>query len=150
MRRAHYIVGLLGLAGFALSGQALRFHRPALESLEAGTQMMFVSRHIYLLGAGVVNLMLGLYLQVQPESWRRRLQVFGSMLILASPFFLALAFLGEPGLGIAGRSWRTGAGLFTLLGGALAHFIASSRRGVHVKKMIGHAALRSDLRSQKS
>lgn len=128
MRRAHYIAGLLGLAGFALSGQALRFHRPTLESLDAGTHMMFVARHIYLLGAGLVNLMLGLYLNQQPEMWRKRMQTFGSILIVSSPFFLGLAFLAEPSLGIAGRSWRTGAGLFALLGGALAHFLASSRR----------------------
>jgi hypothetical protein len=131
MRRAHYIIGLLGLAAFALSGQVMRFHRPSMESLEAGVHMMFVSRHIYLLGAGLVNLMLGLYLQAQPETWRRSLQRIGSVLIMASPFFLGMAFLAEPGLGVAGRSWRTSAGLFTLVGGALAHFIASSRRAAN-------------------
>ena len=127
MRRAHYIVGLLGLAGFALSGQVLSHHRPSMGLLEAGEHMMYVSRHIYLLGAALVNLMLGLYLQPKAERWKRRTQTVGSILILSSPFFLGLAFVAEPGLGIAGRSWRTEAGLFTLLGGAIAHFIASSR-----------------------
>jgi hypothetical protein len=129
MKRAHYIIGLLGLAAFALSGQVMRFHKPELALLEAGSHMMYVSRHIYLLEASVVNLMLGLYLQAQPENWRKRAQVLGSFLILVSPLFIVLAFLAEPSLGLAGRSWRTSAGLFTLLGGAIAHFIASSRPG---------------------
>jgi len=99
-----------------------------MELLEAGSHMMYVSRHIYLLEASLVNLMLGLYWKAQPETWKKRTQMFGSFLILASPFFIALAFLAEPSLGLAGRSWRTSAGLFTLLGGSIAQFIASSRQ----------------------
>jgi hypothetical protein len=131
MRRAHYIMGLLGFATFALSGQVLSHHRPSLDSLEAGAHMMFVSRHIYLLGAALLNLVLGLYLQRQPEPWREALQRLGSILILSSPFFLGLAFLTEPERGLVGRSWRAEAGLFTLLGGALAHFLACCRKGAN-------------------
>jgi hypothetical protein len=44
--------------------------------------MMYVSRHIYLLGAALVNLVLGLYLQMKPPRWRGILQQIGSLLIL--------------------------------------------------------------------
>jgi hypothetical protein len=108
------LVGVLGPAGFALSGQVLSHHWPSVGLLEAGEHMMYVSRHIYLLGVALVNLMLGLYLQPKAEVWRRRTQAVGSILLLSSPFFLGLAFVAEPGFGIAGRSWRTEAGLFTL------------------------------------
>jgi hypothetical protein len=63
-----------------------------------------------------VNLMLWLYLQRQLERWRAGLRRLGSILILSSPFFLGLAFRTEPERGLAGRTWRTEAGLFTLLG----------------------------------
>lgn len=105
MRRLHYMVGLLGVTGFVLSGQALRFHQPSLRLLEPGVHMMYVSRHIYLLCASLVNLVLGLYLRRVPEGWRGYSQVVGSALPVASPLFLATAFLVEPSLGLAGRSW---------------------------------------------
>jgi len=102
----------------------MHFHKPAMRSLEAGPHMMYVSRHIYILGAALVNLMLGLYLRMENRGWRRNLQVAGSVLLLLSPVLLTLAFGLEPELGMAGRSARSALGLFALLGGAVAHFAA--------------------------
>ena len=124
MKRLHYIVGLLGLLAFVLSGQVMRFHRPAMKSLEGGTHMMYVSRHIYILGGALVNLMAGLYLKMESPGWRQNLQVVGGVLLLSSPILLILAFTREPELGTAGRSALSTLGLFTLLGGVIAHFAA--------------------------
>ena len=44
--------------------------------------------------------------------------------MLISLVLLTLAFVDEPGAGIAGRSLRSAFGWFKLLGGALAHFFA--------------------------
>ena len=75
MWRAHYITGQLRLATFALSPQqVLDHHRQSLESLKVGVQMIFVSPHIYLLGAELENLILALYLDSWPGSWRVVLQ----------------------------------------------------------------------------
>jgi hypothetical protein len=104
MKRLHYIVGLLGVLAFVLSGQAMRFHKPAMKSLEAGAHMMYVSRHIYILGGALVNVMLGLYLRMESRGWRRNLQLVGSVMLLLSPILLTLAFLQEPEIGMAGRS----------------------------------------------
>jgi len=87
--------------------------------------MMYVSRHIYLLGASLVNLTLGLYLQLSAPGWRRTLQVVGSFLILSSAMALLLAFLSEPALGLAGRGWRSFFGLIALFAGVLSHLVTA-------------------------
>ena len=58
MRKLHLIAGLLGILVFVLSGQAMRLHKPPVRSLEHGQRMMFLSRHIYILGSALVNLVL--------------------------------------------------------------------------------------------
>jgi hypothetical protein len=128
VRRIHLIIGLLGVVVFLLTGQIMRRHVPSMHSLSAEVRMMYVSRHIYLLGASLVNLVLGLYLQLHPAGWRRSLQYIGSLLIALSAVSLLLAFIGEPALGLAGRSWRSYFGLLALFAGAMTHLVASFTR----------------------
>jgi len=125
MKRIHLIVGLLATLTFVLSGQAMHFHQPKLQALPDDVHLMYVSRHIYLAGAAIVNVCLGLYLNEQSASWRKMFQMIGSMFVLFSPVFLLLAFLQEPSLGIAGRSWRTQLGLIPLILGVGLHFVAN-------------------------
>jgi hypothetical protein len=53
------------------------------------------------------------------------MQQIGSLLILLSPLLLALAFLTEPELGLAGRSWRSYFGMIGLFIGVMAHLVAN-------------------------
>jgi len=87
---------------------------------------MYVSRHIYLLAAALVNTVLGLYLHLQTSGWRRGLQLVGSLLILFSVFSLSLAFVIEPPLGVAGRGWRSLVGLVALFVGVMMHLLANA------------------------
>jgi hypothetical protein len=103
-------------------------HVPNVHTLSSEVRMMYVSRHIYLVGAALVNLVLGLYLQLNPHGWRRRMQQIGSLLILISPVSLLLAFMAEPALGMAGRSWRSFFGLIGLFAGVMTHLVASFAR----------------------
>jgi hypothetical protein len=112
---------------FLLTGQAMAHHVPNIHSLTAEVRMMYVSRHIYLLGAALVNLVLGLYLTLNPTGWRRVLQQIGSLLVLLSVLTLLMAFLSEPPLGFAGRGWRSFVGMIALFAGVMAHFVASLR-----------------------
>jgi uncharacterized metal-binding protein len=128
VRRIHLIIGLLGVVTFLLTGQVMKHHHPGMEGLSAEVRMMYVSRHIYLLGASLVNVVLGLYLQLQAQGWRRALQQIGSVVILLSPLLLLLAFLAEPGLGLAGRSWRSFFGAIGLFAGVMTHVVASAGR----------------------
>ena len=128
LRVAHLVIGLLGVIAFVITGQVMGHHHPGMQSLTADVRMMYVSRHIYLLGAALVNLVLGLYLQLHPSGWRRVLQQSGSLLILLSAVSLLLAFIAEPGLGMAGRSWRSYFGLIALFAGVMTHTVASFAR----------------------
>ena len=128
MRRAHLVVGLVGVVVFVLTGQVMARHTPPVKAMEPELRLMYVSRHIYLLGASLVNLMAGLYLFLARSGWQRRLQVVGSLLLLASPVLLLVAFFAEPPHGLPGRSWVSRFGLFTLLGGALLHALSQLKK----------------------
>jgi hypothetical protein len=124
LRQTHLIIGLFGVIAFVLTGQVMAHHAPNVHTLSSEVRLMYISRHIYLLGSALVNLVLGLYLQVQPPGWRRRLQRSGSLLILLSPVSLLLAFIAEPALGMAGRGWRSFFGLIALFAGVMMHFVS--------------------------
>jgi hypothetical protein len=124
MRRAHLVIGVLGVAAFLITGQLMKHHSRKMQLLTPEVRMMYVSRHIYLLGAALVNTTLGLYLQLQPPGWRRALQQTGSLLILLSTVSLLVAFLAEPALGMAGRSWRSYFGMIALFAGVMTHAVA--------------------------
>jgi hypothetical protein len=125
VRRIHLIIGLLGVIAFLLTGQVMKHHHPRREELSAEVRMMYVSRHIYLLGASLVNVVLGLYLRVHPRGWRRVLQQIGSVVILLSPLSLLIAFFAEPTFGLAGRSWRSYFGLIGLFAGVMTQILAT-------------------------
>ena len=126
LRRVHLVIGIVAVIAFLLSGQVMGHHHPRMEQLPAELRMMYISRHIYLLAAALINTVLGLYLQLHPSNWRRRLQLVGSMLMLVSVFSLTLAFLVEPPLGMAGRSWRSAVGLIALFAGVMTHLVAKA------------------------
>ena len=125
MRRVHLILGLLGVATFLITGQLMKHHSPPVRVLTPDVRMMYVSRHIYLLGAAQVNLVLGLYLREYSPGWRRALQTIGSVLIFLSVLSLLMAFISEPALGLAGRSWRSYFGLIGLFAGVMTHLVTT-------------------------
>jgi hypothetical protein len=127
VRRIHLIIGLLGVIAFVITGQVMARHVPNMHTLSPEVRMMYISRHIYLLGAALVNLVLGLYLQTNPPGWRRILQHIGSLLIVLSVVSLLMAFVSEPALGMAGRSWQSFFGLIALFAGVMTHLVASLR-----------------------
>jgi len=129
MRRIHLIIGLLGVVAFLLTGQLMKHHNPAMPLLTPDVHMMYVSRHIYLLGAALVNVVLGLYLREEPQGWRKVLQRIGSLLILFSAVSLLMAFIAEPPLGMAGLSWRSYFGLIALFAGVMTHLVTAINRG---------------------
>jgi hypothetical protein len=115
MRRIHLAVGILALAAFAASGQVMLRHVPPMHLLGDDVRLMYRSRHIYLLGSGIANVLLGLYVVLRKELWRRGIQYAGSVLLLAAPLLLGLAFVTETGHGLD-RTWRSSFGLFAMLG----------------------------------
>jgi hypothetical protein len=82
--------------------------------LSDSARLMFRSRHIYILAAGLVNLMLGVYLQRQAAGWRRVVQSAGSTLVIVSPALLVVAFTVEPSRGFHEEMRWSAAGLYVL------------------------------------
>lgn len=99
MRRGqlfHVVFGLLVVVAFLLTGQYMdRFHEH-LRGMPDAQRMLYRSRHIYILLAGLLNLGLGTYLQPRPSRPARALQLVGSALIVAATCMLVAAFFREP------------------------------------------------------
>ena len=123
MRRSHLWLGVVSVVVFVITGQFMRLHEPPMTALSDGVRLMFRSRHIYILASGLVNLMLGLYMQRHVAGWRAIVQTVGSGLVTASPVLLVAAFAVEPANGLqAEMPWSAG-GLFALFGGCMLHLV---------------------------
>ena len=97
MKLLHIAVGAFVLAAFLLTGQYMNYLDVRSGALGDATRMMFRSRHIYILLAGLVNVAVGAYFVRRVGAWRRALQTFGSILVLVAPLLLLAAFFTEPG-----------------------------------------------------
>ena len=127
LRRVHLWAGTITVVAFLISGQFMRHHNPPMDALPIAVRMVFRSRHIYILASGLVNLMLGIY--VQPVKGRRRaIQRIGSGLLLVSPVLLTSGFAVETAAGAHPGAMWSQFGLYSLFGGSILHVAASAGR----------------------
>ena len=128
LRTAHLVVGAITVAAFVITGMIMYAHEPPQSTMDWGDRLLFRSRHIYILCAGLVNLSLGLRFALPDGPARRGAAIAGSLLALASAALLFFAFFAEP---MAGR--EPGAlsafGLYALFGGVVMHVLATLRSG---------------------
>ena len=125
MRGYHLLTGVLGVVGFLITGQFMRHHQPPLSTLSEATRLMFRSRHIYILSSGLINLILGVYIQKQRAGWREITQLIGSGLVMSSTAILTLAFILEPSRGFQPEMRLSALGLYALFAGCMSHVVAS-------------------------
>ena len=59
LRKAHLVVGAVTAFAFLITGMIMRLHEPPVASMEWAERLLFRSRHIYILCAGLVNLAIG-------------------------------------------------------------------------------------------
>jgi hypothetical protein len=97
MKRLHLWVGVVVLFAFLLTGQYMDYLEVRTNALGETARVMFRSRHIYLLLAGLVNVGVGAYFGYRERGWRRGLQLLGSALIVVAPALMLAAFFAEPG-----------------------------------------------------
>jgi peptidoglycan/LPS O-acetylase OafA/YrhL len=124
MRRLHRIFGVLIIFAFLLTGQFMEFRQ--VGEMDDGARMMFRSRHIYILLAGLINLGVGVYFISWKERWRRVLQSIGSMLLIAAPLLLLGAFFYETTLTGLQRTLTLPA-LLALILGIFCHLFSGAR-----------------------
>ena len=127
MRKIHLWIGVLTVLAFIGTGHYMAHHQPPVVELNNDMRLMLRSRHIYILGSGLVNLMLGLYLAREP-GWRGVIQSIGSGLVAVAPVLLVLAFATEPDQGFRADLPRSAFGQFALFGGCMLHAVARLAR----------------------
>ena len=127
LRMAHLVVGAVTVIVFLSTGMIMQMHRPPVAAMEWAGRLLFRSRHIYILCAGLVNLAIGIHYGLPERRIRRAVAVAASLLVLASAILLFFAFFAEP---MAGRmpGPTSGLGLFALFGGVLLYAIVSLRK----------------------
>jgi hypothetical protein len=129
MKTLHRIFGVLVILAFLLTGQFMDFHQPPVrEMTDEGTRMMFRSRHIYILLAGLLNLGVGVYFTYWRERWRKILQLIGSALLISAPLMMIGAFFYEPTLKGLQRTLTLPA-IVALVTGVFFHLFSGMRQG---------------------
>ncbi len=91
MARLHIIWGLMFVGVFLGTGMFMLMTFPNQFHQDATMRMLYRSAHVYILLAGLINGVLGVYLTLG-VGWRRQFQLVGSSAILMSPVVFALAF----------------------------------------------------------
>jgi hypothetical protein len=127
LRTAHLVVGAIAVGAFLVTGLVMYAHEPPLSTMDWSDRLLFRSRHIYLLSAGLSNLALGVHFALPPASWRRAAAAAASLLAIASAPLLFFAFFAEPMAG-RGPGALSALGLYALFGGVIGFAFASLRR----------------------
>lgn len=127
LRKSHLVVGALTVLAFLVTGMIMRMHEPPVAAMEWAERLLFRSRHIYLLGAGLVNLAIGIHYALPEKGFRFGAAVAGSLFVLASAILLFFAFFAEP---MAGRmpGPLSGLGLISLFSGVMLYAAVSIRK----------------------
>jgi hypothetical protein len=121
MKRFHLVFGLLVIIVFLLTGQYMEYVHNRL--LPDGTRVLYRSRHIYILLAGLLNLLIGTYFIPRQRGWRRTLQIIGSVLIALAPGLLLAGFFYEPQRGPE-HTMVAPFGIFAVALGTLLHALS--------------------------
>jgi hypothetical protein len=117
MRRVHLAAGLVTAIAFLASGAYMRFLVDP-DTLPPGRDLLYISRHIYMLGPALIHLLLAAYVRPVPQVALSRLQWAGTILLVVSSMLLMTAFVFEP-IGGRDRTAVSAFGIFTLASGAL-------------------------------
>ena len=127
MRKFHLAFGALIVIAFLLTGQFMDKYHGHLEGVPDGPRLLYRTRHIFILLAGLLHLGLGAYFTRRLGLWRRVLQFAGSGLIAVASLLFVGAFFYEPGL----RDLHTPLshwGAYAIDAGTLLHVLSGAGR----------------------
>jgi hypothetical protein len=125
----HLIFGVVVFVVFLATGKFMRVDFPDKEIIPPEFRLLMRSRHIYILLAALMHILLGLYLEIRRETWQKSLQFFGSFLLFTGTILLIYAFFYET---YATRHFSEVSrfGLYASLSGTILHIFG----GLKVKK----------------
>jgi hypothetical protein len=127
LKRFHLIFGILVVIVFVLTGQYMHRVYNHLYGMPDGPRMLFRTRHIYILFAGLLNLGIGAYLCGWQERWRKVLQLLGSALVVTASVLFIAAFFYDTKLGNLQAPLSRWA-IFTIAYGTVFHAISGIRK----------------------
>ena len=127
MKKAHLIFGALMVVGFLLTGQYMDKFFNHLDGMPDGPRLLYRTRHIFILLAGLLNLGIGAYFTYRIQPWRRTLQLLGSLLIFVASVLFLIAFFYEPNLGNL-HTPLSHWGTYTIAAGAVFHVVSGVRQ----------------------
>lgn len=128
MNRLHLTVGLLTVALFLYTGVYMQTGFPELYLADETIRYQYRANHIYLLLAGLLNIVMGIYLSPNANKWGAFLQRLGSLPMILAPLLLIYAFFYEAPQGMPERSY-TFFGVVCLLAGTLCHLLQPLLKG---------------------
>ena len=126
MKKAHLIFGGFVVLAFLLTGQYMDKYFNHMVGVADGPRLLYRTRHIFILLAGLLNLGIGAYFIYRRETWRRALQLIGSLLVVVASFLFLIAFFYEPNLSNL-HTPLSHWGTYIIATGVLLHVISSVR-----------------------
>jgi magnesium-transporting ATPase (P-type) len=126
MAYMHLIFGIIVFVVFLITGKFMRLDFPDKEIIPQELRILMRSRHIYILLSSFIHILLGLYLQIHKETWRKSLQIPGSLLLFTGTILLISAFFYET-YTTRHFSEVSRFGLYTTLGGTILHLFGGFR-----------------------
>ena len=95
MRYAHLIFGIVVFIAFLVTGKFMRWDFPDKDVIPQDFRLLMRSRHIYILLSSLIHIVLGVYLQIHAEIWRKITQLFASTGLFAASILFVWAFVYE-------------------------------------------------------
>jgi hypothetical protein len=123
MKKGHLIFGAFVVLAFLLTGQYMDKFYNHMAGVPDAQRLLYRTRHIFILLAGLLNLGIGAYFTYGIQTWRRTLQLLGSILIFAASLLFIIAFFYEPELNDL-HTPLSHWGTYTIASGAVLHVIS--------------------------
>ena len=95
MKWFHLIFGLALFFVFTQTGSWMRADFPDKDLIPQDFRLLMRSRHIYILFAALINVVLGVYLQFRPQIVLKMLQIAGSLVLVFGSGLLVYAWYVE-------------------------------------------------------
>ena len=123
MKKVHLIFGVCVVIAFLLTGQYMDKHFNHMVGVPDAPRLLYRTRHTFILMSGLLNLGIGAYFTYRTETWRRAVQLLGSILIFAASFLFVIGFFYEPSLGNL-LTPLSHYGAYAIAAGAVLHVIS--------------------------
>lgn len=123
MKKFHLIFGFAVVIVFLLTGQYMDRYLNHLEGMPDGPRLLYRTRHIFILLAGLLNLGIGAYFQYQRSKRARVAQILGSALIVVATLLFIAGFIYEPKLTELNTPWSH-RGMYMIVAGTLMHLLS--------------------------